>query len=124
MFQAPKRAKPERTDGEIRRKRNQNRKPIPEQTIEYRGTVLAVAELPDQSVTPSMLGEFQMDLSTRKELPPKLSDEALLAVATDYLNQCSAIDASATYEGMLIQHIVPELMHRFRELQNTKKHTS
>lgn len=83
--------------------------------LEYRGENLPVADIPDQSVDPAMLSQLSMDLNSRTQLPPKLTDEALIQTAENYLNQCSAGGAAATYEGMLLQHIVPELVERLKE---------
>lgn len=83
--------------------------------LEYRGKNLPVQDIPNQSVNPDMLKELSMDLASRSQLPPKLTDEALVETAEKYLNQCSAGGAAVTYEGMLLQHIVPELVERLKE---------
>lgn len=89
--------------------------------LEYRGESLPVQTIPDQSVSPAMLQELSMDLTSRTQLPPKLTDEALIETAETYLNQCSAGASAVTYEGMLLQHIVPELVERLKTQEKTDR---
>lgn len=83
--------------------------------LEYRGRNIPVETLEDQSVDPSMLGELHMDLVSRAQLPPKLTNEALIETAEHYANQCSADGVAVTYDQMLVQHILPELVERLKE---------
>lgn len=91
--------------------------------LEYRGANLPVEDIPDQSVNPDMLRELSMDLTSRTQLPPKLTDEALVQTAENYLKQCSADGSAVTYEGMLLQHIVPELVERLKDKDDTTEKT-
>lgn len=87
----------------------------PEPYIEYRGGMLHVNELDEKSVDPHMLNEMHMDNGSRGQIPPKLTDQALLETAEKYLHQCSPDGVAVTYDQMLIQHIVPELIERLKE---------
>lgn len=82
--------------------------------IEYRGKSLPVTDIPDQSVSPSMLDELSMDIKSRAQMPPKMTDEALVETAEKYLAQCSPDSIAVTYDQMLLQHIVPELVERLK----------
>lgn len=83
--------------------------------IEYRGHNLPVNDIPDQSVNMAMLGELSMDIKSRAQMPPKLTDDALVETAEKYLAQCSPDGIAVTYDQMLLQHIVPELVERLKE---------
>lgn len=88
--------------------------------VEYRGEYIDLKQLADQSVDANMLTDLSMDLATRKQLPPKLTDDALVQTAENYLNQCSPEGHAVTYEGMLLQHIVPELVARMKQKDDEK----
>lgn len=77
-----------------------------------------VSELEDRSVTPDMRAKMRMNSYAQDDLPPKLTDEALIQTAEYYLSQCSRpIFPCSTYNDALIHKILPELLIRFKETQ-------
>lgn len=84
--------------------------------IEYGNDYVHVTKIKNHTVTPTMLKDMHMSSNTRAELPPKLTDEALIQTAENYLKQCTPNDYPAvTYDQALIHSIVPELLNRLKK---------
>lgn len=75
-----------------------------------------ITELEDRSVTSEMQQEMRMNSYAQDDLPPKLTDEALIETARHYQSQChQPVFPCATYDEALIHKIVPELIKRLEE---------
>lgn len=75
-----------------------------------------VSELEGKSITPSMRREMRMNSYAQDDLPPKLTDEALIEMAEYHLSQCSKPSfPCTTYEESLVHKILPELIERLKE---------
>lgn len=99
--------------------KNMSRKEVNQEYVEYRNKFIHVSELEDKSVTPDDLKKMDKTTYIRTQIPPKLTDEALIQTAENYIMQCSKSGYPfITYEEALIHTIVPELLKRLKE--NTK----
>ncbi|MBD1379078.1 hypothetical protein [Metabacillus arenae] len=75
-----------------------------------------ISELEDKTVTPEMQSQMRMNSYAQEDLPPKLTDEALLKMTKRFLGQCSQPRfPCTTYNEALIHTIVPELVKRLEE---------
>lgn len=88
--------------------------------ITYKNEKIHVSELKDRSVTPEMRKYMKMNSYAQDDLPPKLNNEALLEKAKQYLSECiqTRIPCS-TYDEALIHNIVPELIKRLEESEDS-----
>lgn len=81
---------------------------------------ILIKDIPDRSLS----WEDRQNITTNnlgwKLLFPKYTNDALVKVTEYYLNNCSKFDP-VTYEGALISIVVPELLSRFRELNEKVK---
>lgn len=88
--------------------------------IEYGNDYIHVTKLKAKSVSPDMLNNMHMSTNSRAELPPKLTDEALIQTAERYLKQCSpSKQVAVTYDEALIHTILPELINRLKGEDST-----
>lgn len=113
--------KPNRTSKPARNKniKNMSSKEISQEYVEYRNKLIHVSELKDKSVTLDDLKKMDKTTYTRTQIPPKLTDEALIQIAENYVTQCSGTGYPfVTYEEALIHTIVPELLKRLKEAKN------
>ncbi len=86
--------------------------------ITYQDKKIHVSELEDRSVTPEMRSQMRMNSYAQDDLPPKLTNEALLLKARQYLNECTRTRIPcSTYDEALIHNITPELIKRLEELE-------
>jgi hypothetical protein len=84
--------------------------------ITYQGKEIHVSELKDKSVTYEMKQQMRMNSYAQDDLPPKLTDEALIDQAIHFINNCSRPNfPCTTYEESLIHKILPEIIKRFEE---------
>lgn len=75
-----------------------------------------VSELEDKSVTTEMKSQMRMNSYAQDDLPPKLTDDALLNTINHYMNNCSQPNyPCSTYDEALIHRLLPELVKRFKD---------
>lgn len=86
--------------------------------IEYKGEKIHVSELEDKSITSDMKKQMRMNSYAQDDLPPKLTNEALINTAEYYLSNCSKPRfPCTTYDESLIHKLVPELIKRLKEVE-------
>lgn len=83
------------------------------------GSQKHVSEFGDKTITPDDYNSFRMNSYARNDIYPKLTDETLLEQAQYYISQCSEPYRISTYNDAIIHLILPELMKRFKELQES-----
>lgn len=76
-----------------------------------------VSELDDRSVTPEYLNIMRMNSYAQDDLPPKLTNEALIEKAKYHVLNSTPLRSfpCTTYDEALIHKIVPELIKRLEE---------
>ena len=75
-----------------------------------------ITELEDKSVTPEVKSNMRMNSYAQDDLPPKLTDEALIDTAKYFLSQCSEPKyPCTTYNESIIHKILPEMIKRLEE---------
>ena len=80
----------------------------------YDGEEIHITEFEDKTVSSEMRTDMRMNSYAQDELPPKLTDEALINETKSYLKQCGRSQyPCVTYEEALIHTILPELLKRF-----------
>ncbi|WP_078598626.1 hypothetical protein [Evansella clarkii] len=85
--------------------------------VEFKGGKVHISDMKDRSVTTKDLKEMTMTTYARMKIPPKMTDTALLRTAERYLSQCSDSGYPyVTYNDALVHTIVPELIHRLKEM--------
>lgn len=90
--------------------------------IEYDDHYVSLSAIPSRSVTPDMLRRMHMSTLARAKLPPKLTNDALIQTAEQYINQCTpATYPGATYDQSLIHLILPEFIRRLKAADKEKK---
>lgn len=84
--------------------------------IDINGEKVHVSELKDRSVTSDMKESMRMNSYANDDMPPKLTNEAIIKTAEHYLENCSQPRyPCVTYEEALIHRIMPELIKRLKE---------
>lgn len=84
--------------------------------ITYGDKQIHVSELADRSVTSEMKNQMTMNSYAQDDLPPKLTNEALLGTTKYYLSNCSKPRfPCSTYDEAVIHILVPELVKRLEE---------
>ncbi|MCP1159319.1 hypothetical protein [Bacillus infantis] len=77
-----------------------------------------VSELEDRSVTSELLKEMKMNSYAQDDLPPKLTNEALLNKTKYYLTHCRQPSLPCTtYDEAIIHKLVPELIKRLEDYE-------
>lgn len=90
--------------------------------IEMEHQRIHVTELKDRSVTPEIHKTMRMNSYAREDLPPKLTDEALIQNAEHYLSNCTRTRIPcSTYDEAIIHTIMPELIRRLKEKSEVEK---
>lgn len=75
-----------------------------------------VTELEDRSVTTEMKQRMRMNSYAQDDLPPKLTNAALIETAKYYMSQISRPRfPCVTYDEGLVHKILPELVKRLEE---------
>lgn len=83
------------------------------------GEQIHVSSLEDKSVTPEIKATMRMNSYAQDDLPPKLTNEALIETAKQYQSNCSrAKYPCSTYDEALIHILLPELLKRLEELSD------
>lgn len=86
--------------------------------ITYQDKEIHVSELEDKSVTMEMKNRMRMNSYAQDDLPPKLTDEALIETTKYYVSNCHTPRfPCATYNESIIHKLVPELLKRLEENQ-------
>ncbi|MBM7598246.1 hypothetical protein JOC34_000603 [Virgibacillus halotolerans] len=84
--------------------------------INYKGDKIHVSEFRDKSITSEMKSSMRMNSYAQSDLPPKLTDTALIETVEYYLTQCSRPRTpSVTYDDAIVHNLVPELINRLKE---------
>jgi hypothetical protein len=84
--------------------------------ITYEDKEIHVSKLEDRSVTSEMKKEMRMNSYAQDDLPPKLTDAALIETAKYYMSNCTRPNfPCSTYDEALIHKILPELIKRLEE---------
>lgn len=90
--------------------------------IELDDAKIHVSEFKDKSITPEMKSRMRMNSYAREDLPPKLTDEALIETVEYYVSHCSTPRYPyTTYNEAIIHNLVPELVKRLKELQGLQE---
>ncbi|WJV20780.1 hypothetical protein QU593_10220 [Rossellomorea marisflavi] len=86
--------------------------------IDYDGKRIHVSDLKDRSVTTHMKNKMRMNSYAQSDMPPKLTDKALIETVTHYRKNCETTSSTpyVTYNDNLIHVLVPELVKRMNEL--------
>lgn len=85
-------------------------------TIDGEDKEVHVSKLEDKSVTSEMKSKMRMHSYAQEDLPPKLTDEALIDTVKHYVNNCSRPSyPCTTYNEAVIHSLVPELIKRLEE---------
>ncbi|MEW5569700.1 hypothetical protein [Rossellomorea marisflavi] len=86
--------------------------------IDYDGKRIHVSDLNERSVTTYMKNKMRMNSYAQADMPPKLTDEALIETVTHYRKNCETTSSTpyVTYNDNLIHILVPELVKRLGEL--------
>ena len=80
------------------------------------GEKIHVSSLEDRSVTPEVKATMRMNSYAQDDLPPKLTNEALIETAKAYQANCSrAKYPCSTYNEAVIHILLPELLKRLEE---------
>lgn len=95
--------------------KTQKRTQIHDEYIEVRQKHVKITDIPNGSITPSMLKDMHMTVNARSAMPPKMTDDALIETAERYLKQCTPSEHAATYDQAIIHSIVPEMIKRLKE---------
>lgn len=88
---------------------------IHDEYIEIKRKHVKITDIPDETITPNMLKNMHMTINARSAMPPKMTDDALIETAEQYLKQCTPTDHAATYDQAIIHSIVPEMIKRLKE---------
>lgn len=84
--------------------------------VEFQNHFVHISEIEDRTVSLDDLKKINKTTIVRSELPPKLTDEALIKTAEHYFMQCTDTGYPfVTYADALIHTIVPELINRLKE---------
>ena len=85
--------------------------------ITFKGKEIHITELEDKSVTSEMKKEMRMNSYAQDDLPPKLTDEALIDTTKYFMSQCSRPRKfpCTTYDESVIHMILPEMIKRLEE---------
>lgn len=82
----------------------------------YNDQEIHITEFEDKSITLEMQQQMMMNSYARDDLPPKLTNEALIESAKHYLNNCEKPRLPCvTYDEALIHRILPELIKRLED---------
>lgn len=85
--------------------------------IDFNGEKVHVSELENRSITSEMKSQMRMNSYAQDDLPPKLTDAALIDTVKYYVSQCSTPRyPCVTYDEAIIHNLVPELIKRVEEL--------
>lgn len=75
-----------------------------------------ITDFQDKTINIEMKENMRMNSYAWDDLPPKLTDEALIEMAKQFQSQCSTPRfPCSTYNDALIHKIVPELLKRLVE---------
>lgn len=84
--------------------------------IDYNGKKIHVSGLEDRSVTSEMKQDMMMNSYAQDDLPPKLTDEALIDTVKYYITNCNRPSyPCTTYDEAIVHNLVPELIKRLEE---------
>lgn len=84
--------------------------------IKFNEEEIHITDFEDRSITPEMQDQMWMNSYARDDLPPKLTDEALIKTVEYYLtNTAQRNFPCITYEETIIHRLVPELIQRLKE---------
>ena len=85
--------------------------------IDFNGKEVHVSEFEDRTITIEMKEKMRMNSYAQDDLPPKLTNEALIETAEYYLSNCvQAKFPCTTYDESLVHRILPELIKRLKEI--------
>jgi hypothetical protein len=86
--------------------------------INFKGKQIHVSKLQDKSVTTEMKDQMKMNSYAQDDLPPKLTNEALIETVKHYKDNCSRPlhFPCSTYDESIIHVLVPEMVKRLEEL--------
>ncbi|MCR6108604.1 hypothetical protein HXA34_20150 [Salipaludibacillus agaradhaerens] len=85
--------------------------------VSFKGGRTHISNMEDRSLTTDDLKGVALTTYARMKIPPKMTDKALLQTAERYLSQCSDSGYPyVTYNDALVHTIVPELIHRLKEV--------
>lgn len=84
--------------------------------FEHNETKVHISDFQDKTITVEMKENMRMNSYVLDDLPPKLTDEALIEMANQYHSHCSIPRfPCGTYNEALIHKILPELIKRLEE---------
>lgn len=85
--------------------------------IDFNGKQVHVTELQDRSITSKMKEQMRMNSYAQDDLPPKLTNEALIETVEYYLtNTVQPNFPCSTYDEAIVHRLVPELLKRLKEV--------